>query len=45
MENSSSYSEVDLSSIKKPKIHNDQLLESEVSKICEVLRDTSKLVK
>jgi hypothetical protein len=38
-----SYTPLDLTTIPRPKIQSDKELESEIAKICEVLRDTCKL--
>lgn len=40
MESSSNYTPLQLDLIKKPKILTDKDLEVEITKVCEILRDT-----
>lgn len=44
MENSYPYTPLDLSTIKKPKINNESALEAEITKISDILKDTSNFI-
>ena len=44
METTSHYTPIDLSTIKRPKIYTEKDLETEITKICDLLKDTCKFI-